>query len=252
MAEPTIHPPAAAAARPRSIYRGSLALLRNVEKYEKHPYDVEGITASKALLRSKKRQRQRQQSKEIHQQTPLIIVDTPEDLISKAEFVILFFFHPRQPHSLKLRSVVADFCEQQKAKVVCLGLYGGNLELSSEEHQEDATLFLAGTGFLNVPLDDRDTAAQNACSNLIDFLDISHIPSVVVIPTATGRPIMGQEIALGWNITNAAQEEGTDGENAARVDALFQRWHAGSSGLSFSQKVLSKTLGDSSSVCNLM
>ena len=245
--------------RPRTVYRGSLSLLRNVKKCEKHSYDVDDMRVSKAWLRSRKRGRKQQQQ----QRQVAVAEDTTEDIISGTKFVIFFFFHPRQPHSLRLRAIVAEFCEQQKSRVVCVGLYGGkHLELSSEDEREDVTSFLAGTGFRTIPLqvpvdgDKKDTRTDgtgaHACSNLIDFLNVTQIPSVVVVPTATGRPIMGQEIALAWNI--ATEEEGTNSNNSVglAVEALFQRWHVGSSGLSLSQTIMAKTLGDSSSVCSVM
>ena len=240
---------------PRMVYRGSLSLLRNVKTYEKHPYDVDAMRESKAWLRSKKRGR-----KQLQQNWRASAENNPEDIIAGTDFVIFFFFHPRQPHSLRLRAIVAEFREQQKSRVVCVGLYGGkHLDLSSEDEREDVTLFLTGTGFRTIPpkvlvdSDNKDTETDDtgahACCNLIDFLNVTHIPSVVVIPTATGRPIIGQEIALAWNI---AHEEDDTNSSSVAVEALFQRWHVGSSGLSFSQTIMAKTLGDSSSVCCLM
>lgn len=264
---------ATATTRPRSVYRGSLALFRTVEAFERYPYNVEHMKAAKALLRSKKRQRPSMEDQPL---TRLIKENPPEQSIcsNNVEFVLLFFFHPRQPHSLRLRSILADFCQQNQSKVVCLGVYGGNLQMSSQADQDDARLFLTGTGLQQIPigkLDDNHEGPEqeeqnqnqsqtqtNVASDLINFLNVTHIPSVVVIPTTTGRPIMGQEAAIKWNVLAALeQQEGEEGspivvEGEADTDALFARWHAGSSGLTYSQSLLATVLGDSSSVCNVM
>jgi len=305
--------------KPRSIFRGTLALLRNVKTLERYPFNVQRMKTTKAVLRSKRKNRQQRKAITTDSTTttnndPIEIIFTEEDVVAKTEFLLIFLFHPRQPHSLKLRSIVADFCYQQSSRVVGMGLYGGDLALMDQEEQHNVRVFLDGTGLCTVPVvevvvstatttmahsdsgnfasisapqdDDNNIATttsvatinQNACSNLIDFLNITQIPSVVIIPTNTGRPIVGQDVALTWNASNIVlaavenpthQQEEEDKElnitdvaqlsrsrnnnsNTEAIDVMMERWQTGKSGLTFSQSLLATTMGDSSSVCNLM
>ena len=113
-------------------------------------------------------------------------------------------------------------------------MVGGNANALEKQEMDDCKLFYQGTGFLEISQED-----QRACQSLLQFLDVTQIPTIVVIPNRTGRPILGQEIALEWN--------GVDNDAL-----LLQRWRDGSSGLTLSQNIVSKVLGDSSSVCTVM
>lgn len=223
---------------PAVIYRGVLRLLKNdASSYQKYPFDSELLKLSRTLLRPKCR-RKRSSSSSSEATATTIPVQNLEELISTKEFSIFFFYHPEQPHSLHLRSVLAEFCDKYSDKLFCVAFFGGE-----SEDFEAQTLFVQGTGWLQLQLQLRedDENGTKTLSNLLSLLDITQIPSIVVVPNATGRPIVGQDLAVAWN---AATE--------SSAVAMMERWREGCSGLTLSQTLLAKTLGDSSSVCNIM
>lgn len=211
-------------------------MLKDVGLCEQHPHDPDRLISAKAMLRSRKRQRPK-----LENQSSVNPISLEEN-IAQTEFTMLLFFHPKQKHSIEIRSLLSDFCANNADKIVCLALFGGDPKSVSPDEKEDCKLFFHGSGFLEIGQENND-AGQKAITSLLHFLDVTQIPSVVVIPNSTGRPIMGQEITLEWN---AGDEDNDD-----KIEALLQRWREGSSGLTLSQNIVSKVLGDSSSVCTI-
>lgn len=220
--------------RPSNRLRGVLSTLRDVNNLIQHSQDEDRLRKAKLLLRSMKRKRQEPQS-------PLVESVSLQEIISQHEFTVVFFFHPRHAHSLQLRSILSDFCAREDTRTSCLAAFGGDPEAATAEEIEDCDLFFDGTGFLQICRNDEP--GQKACASLLRFLDVTQIPTIVVIPNSRGRPIMGQEMALEWNASKG---------DAESISALLQRWREGGSGLSISQSMLSSVLGNSSSVCTLM
>ena len=220
------------------VYRGVLRLLEKEGiSFQRHNFDPEELRATKALLRSRNRQR----SENLHNTTITTILPNLEECLKTTEFTLIFFFHPQQPHSLQLRSIVAEFCNKYKDKVFCLALFGGDPNAATTEELGYQTLFFKGTGFYQIV---RNEVGNQVASSLLSFLDVTQIPSVVVLPNSTGRPILGQEVAMNWNAS---------GEESPSAPQMMERWRSGGrSGLSLSQTILSKTLGDSASVCSVM
>ena len=223
-----------ALAAPPKIMRGVLAMLRDVSHCYQHPRDEDRLKSTKVSLRSVKRKRRQFDSPEARDVSL-------QDSIKQNEFTILFFFQPRHLHSLQLRSILSDFCERSDTNTTCLAVFGGDPKALAKEDLEDCKLFFDGTGFLEVGFDDEK--GQKACSSLLQFLDVTQIPSVVVFPNRTGRPILGQEMAIEWNAS------GIDDD---KITAMQQRWREGGSGLCLSHSIMSKLLGDSSSACAVM
>jgi hypothetical protein len=218
------------------IFRGSLSLFRNINHLERQCYDNEQLTNSKLKLR-KGKQKRRELDMEVADPINRVISVELEEYITRTEITLLFFCHPTQQHSLRLRSTLASFCNVHADTLSCLALFGGDTEAITQEEKQDVQLFFRGTGFLTI--NDNTTS-----TSILRFLNVTHIPSLVVIPHNSGRPIMGQEVALEWNAVDPSSTE---------AELLLQRWKSGSAGLSLSQKIMATTLlGDSSSGCMLM
>ncbi|CAB9505877.1 expressed unknown protein [Seminavis robusta] len=221
---------------PRSVYRGVLSLFKKEQEYKLHPFDLELLTTTKLLLRKGSRRQAKNKDIEASSaEAKSAETAALEDQIAKTEITLLFFFHATQPHSLKLRRTVANFCNDHSDTVHCLALFGGDSEAQTETEKADMDVFLQGTGFTYFS----DT--NNNANTVLRFLDVTQIPSLVVIPHATGHPIMGQEAALEWNAVEPSSAED-----------LLQRWKGGGSGMSLSQSILSGALGGSSSACSIM
>lgn len=211
-------------------------MLKHVSRCHSHPRDSGRLKTAKILLRSTKRKRKQPDSESPSVINPVSL----QDIFSQHEFTLLFFFHPRHKHSIQLRSIVSDFCARDDTSMACLAMFGGIPEAASKEEIDDCELFFEGTGFLEISRGDEE--GQKACASLLKFLDVTGIPSVVVVPNSRGRPIFGQELALEWN-ASAPEEE---------IQNLLQRFRDGNAGLTLSQSLVSKILGDSSTTCVLM
>jgi hypothetical protein len=212
------------------IFRGVLSMFRSIDHFERHSFDIEALTNSKLLLRKGQKRRRELGIEGAEPFTHVVPVEL-DAYITGTEFTLLFFCHPTQQHSLRLRSALATFCNVHADKLSCLALFGGDTEALTQEEKEDFQLFFSGTGFLTI--DDNTTS-----TSILRFLNITRIPSLVVIPHNSGRPIMGQEVAFDWN---AAVDP-----SSAEAELLLQRWQSGSNGLSLSQTIMA------SSVCMLM
>lgn len=221
--------------RPRNVFRGILATLRDVGQCCQHPYDDDDLRASKLLLRSRKRTPGKSCTED-GRPMPVSL----QDIFSRKEFTIIFWFDPRQPHSIQLRSTLSAFSARNDDKLSCLAIFGGEKNAATAEDKKGFKTFFLGTGFLEIGHDDE--TGQRACASLLKLLVVTQIPSVVVIPSATGRPVRGQEVALEWN---------GSADNGNEDAALLQRWREGKPGLTFSQGVLSTVIGDSNSACTV-
>ena len=212
--------------------RGVLSALQSVNQCESYSFDQDQLSKSKLMLR-KGHRRRRELDEEIATASNGVVFLKLDDYLAKTDMTLLFVFHPTQLYSLRLRSTLAAFCRAHVDRLSCLALFGGDTECLTLEEKEDIQLFFQGTGFFTI----RDK------TSILNLLSITQVPSLVVIPHNSGRPIMGQELAFDWNAVDPSSEES---------EVLLQRWASGHSGLSFSQTVFAKTIGDSSSVCILM
>lgn len=188
-----------------SRLKGYLRILQVEEPLHFYPFDGDVLQESQTRL-------ERRKKKNISNQNSYI-QKSYVDLVSEHRFVCFFMvqgggnFH-YSPHTLTLRKTLAlKFHNRMTIMVVFCGKDSG----------EASSLFAQGTGFASVP----------SSSTLMSILNITQVPSLVILDTKDGRPISSDAgLALEWYNRNDPQE-------------LLDAWVQQQSGLTPTQKVFS-------------
>jgi hypothetical protein len=184
----------------RSPLKGVLRMLepQYPDPLSSYSYDETQLMESHALLQNR---RKRSRPSDLYSSSYATSTSFP-DLIQQHRFVGVFFTQGGpyfSPHELSLRKILTSgYHDSMTLFVVFLG------------GQQDGT-FLFGSGFSNLP----------PSSILTTVLNVTKLPTLVVIDSETGRPISQDEsLAVKWN-------EPRD---------VLASWEEGRSGLSLLQK----------------
>lgn len=171
------------------------------------PYDPLTINESHSLLQNRRRRRKLNQtlgSEEI----PLL------QLANRHRYICFFVVQNYSSnlysnHCLMLRKRLAeDYHDVMTTLLITVGNTTGTRTTS---HDDD--IFCQGTGFASIP----------ASSLLLSMLNITHVPTILILETSSGQKISRDAmLAMEWNDPHH----------------VINAWQKGNSGLTFAQKVL--------------
>jgi hypothetical protein len=165
-------------------------------------YNPEGLESSHRTLRSRRKQR-------ITEHVPPCQMSSFENLVNLHRYVCFFVVQGSgscySKQSLSLRKRLATHYHDSMTTFV--------VSINSDVGEEADTLFCRGTGFASLP----------SSAILRAILNITQVPTIVVVDTSTGRSISPDAgLAMEWN----------------EPHFVINAWQRGKSGLSCSQKAL--------------
>ena len=185
---------------PKYRRRGLLALLPT--ELSHYPHDPDTLNQATAALRKRKKPN-RSTFAPLVMSIPMDDADHNDPI----EFTLFFFSSSQIGHCIRFRPILVDFVRRNRSKCRCI--YIGN--------EEDNTIFLAGTGFFELPLG----APQR--SGIVALLSASCVPSIIVVENGSGRKVTDAGLP-------AIEYCHTD-----QTSNLFQAWRQRSSGLTYTQ-----------------